>query len=95
MDDVTSMDAEGEMDSNESTTVPYTSEVPEGSEDGEVKRDDTTLLERSLSASSMSRSFDSQGNDTVLRLPAIIRMKVSIASDKQIYCCVRYFMNKM
>lgn len=60
------MEAEGEMDSNESTANTYLhGEVPEGSEDGEVKREDSTLLERSLSAGSVSRTYESQGKHNV------------------------------
>lgn len=61
------MEAEGEMDSNESAANAYLQgEVPEGSEDGEVKREDSTLLERSLSAGNMSRSFESQGEYEIM-----------------------------
>uniref|UniRef100_A0A1B6MPA1 BTB domain-containing protein n=1 Tax=Graphocephala atropunctata TaxID=36148 RepID=A0A1B6MPA1_9HEMI len=58
-----SMEAEGEVDSNESVPSTYPpGETPEVSEDGEVKREEATLLERSLVAASMSRQFESQGS---------------------------------
>lgn len=56
-----SMEAEGEMDFNESTSNAFSSgDVPDGSEDGEVKREEATLLERQLVAASISRNFESQ-----------------------------------
>lgn len=57
-----SMEAEGEMDFHESTSNAFSAgEAPDGSEDGEVKREEATLLERQLVAASISRNFESQG----------------------------------
>lgn len=36
-------------------------DIAEGEEDGEVKREEATLLERSLVGASVSRTFDVQG----------------------------------
>uniref|UniRef100_A0A1B6EQ73 BTB domain-containing protein n=1 Tax=Cuerna arida TaxID=1464854 RepID=A0A1B6EQ73_9HEMI len=63
VEEETSMEAEGEVDSNESVPSTYPpGEAPETSEDGEVKREEATLLERSLVAASMSRPFESPGS---------------------------------
>ncbi|XP_046664684.1 protein tramtrack, beta isoform-like [Homalodisca vitripennis] len=63
VEEETSMEAEGELDSNESVPSAYPpGEAPEMSEDGEVKREEATLLERSLVAASMSRPFESPGS---------------------------------
>lgn len=53
---------EGEVDSNEGSASVYaTVDMAEGEEDGEVKREEATLLERSLVGAGVSRTFDVQG----------------------------------
>lgn len=52
---------EGEVDSNEGSASVYASvDMADGEEDGEIKREETTLLERSLVGAGVSRPLDVQ-----------------------------------